>query len=215
MRAVNLLPVDARPGSRWATIGREASARRILGGSGVAAGVLVLAFAGLTLHQRSVVGQRRTELHDAQAQLVAAQAKALEGQQAQAASVARFSVMQKLVARRLAWEDVLRDLARVLPRGVFLQSLEASAPTPAGTVAATPGAAAPAGAAAAAATVPTVFTVSGSADSQIRVARVLDRLSILPWLSDVTLQSSIRGSGTDHTPLQFTIGATISSTGGR
>ena len=89
----------------------------------------------------------------------------------------------------------------MLPRGVFLQGLQASAPTP--TVAAT-ATTAPAGG--------TGFTVNGSADSQIRVAWVLDRLSLLPWLSDVTLQSSVRS---DTGPVQFTIGATVGSTGGR
>jgi len=215
MRAVNLLPEEARPGSRWATIGRGASARQVLGRSGIAAGVLALALAGLTVHQRGVVGERQTELQDGQAQLVAAQAKAAEVQQAQAASVARFSALQTLVAQRLAWEDVLRDLARVLPEGVFLQSLSASSPTPVAAAAA--GTPAPATAAAPGA-VPTSFTVNGSADSQKRVARVLDRLSLLPWLSDVTLQSSVRGGSDGEpgtTPVQFTIGATIGSTGGR
>jgi Tfp pilus assembly protein PilN len=202
MRAVNLLPEDARPGSRWATVGRGASARRVLGGSGVAAGVLALAFAGLTLHQRGVVDERRTDLHDVQARLVAAQAQAVEVQQAQTASLARFSALQTLVAQRVAWEDVLRDLARVLPGNVFLQSLQAAAPTL--TAAATPEAGA----------VPTGFTVTGAADSQVRVAQVLDRLSLLPWLSDVTLQSSIRGQGEGATPVQFAIGASIGSTGG-
>ena len=204
MRAVNLLPDEFRPGSRWTTIGRGASARRVLGGSGVAAGVLVLLFAGLTLHQRGVVSDRETELQDVQARLVAAQAQALEGQQAQAASVARFSVVQKLVAQRIAWEDVLRDLAQVMPRGVYLQGLQASAPTLAGSTPGTPTGAAPD-------IVPTAFTLNGSADSQIRVARVLDRLSILPWLTDVTLQSSVRE---DRKPILFTIGATIGPTGG-
>ena len=202
MRAVNLLPEEARPRGRWATIGREASARRVLGGAGIAAGVLLLAFAGLTLHQRSVAGQRKTELHDVQAQLVAAQAQAAKGQQARAASAARFSVLQTLVAQRLAWEDVLRDIARVLPNGVFLQGLQAASPTPTAGATPMPG-------------VATGFTVNGFADSQIRVAWVLDRLSLLPWLSEVTLQSSVRGAGTARAPVQFTIGATIGSTGGR
>lgn len=208
MRAVNLLPLEARPGSRWATFGRGASARRVLGTCGVAAGVLALAFAGLTLHQRSVVGDRQAELHDVQARLVAAQAQAVEAQQTQAASMARFSVLQTLVAQRIAWEDVLRDLARVLPGGVFLQGLQAAAPTPTAPAAATSAAPATAG------TVATGFTINGSADSQMRVARVLDGLSLLPWLSDVTLQSSVR-AGDGRTPVQFTIGATIGSTGGR
>jgi len=208
MRAVNLLPEDQRPGSRLATIGRGASARRVLGGAGVAAGVLALAFAGLTLHQRGVVHDRRTELHDVEARLVAAQAQALEVQQAQAESEARFSALQTLVSQRIAWADVLRDLARVVPGSVFLQSLQATSPTltavdPTGAAAATPGAA------------PTGFTVTGSADSQDRVAQVLDRLALLPWLSDVTLQSSIRAGGESNTPVQFIIAATLGATGGR
>ena len=207
MRAVNLLPDDARPGNRWATIGRGASARRVLGGTGVAAGVLALAFAGLTLHQRGVVDERRTELHDVQARLVAAQAQAVKVQQAQAASLARFSALQTLVAQRVAWEDVLRDLSRVLPGNVFLQSLQASAPSLTATSTAAPAGTTPGA-------VPTGFTVTGSADSQVRVAQVIDRLSLLPWLSDVTLQSSVRGGGEGRTQVQFTIGASLGSTGG-
>ena len=69
MRAVNLLPEDLRPGHRLASIGRGASARRVLGGSGIAAGVLALAFAGVTLHQRGVVDDRRTALADVETRL--------------------------------------------------------------------------------------------------------------------------------------------------
>jgi len=203
MRAVNLLPEDQRPGSRWKTVGRGASARRVLGGAGVAAGVIALAFAALTIQQRGVVDERRTQLHDVEARLVAAQAQALAVQQAQAASEARFSALQTLVAQRVVWEDVLRDLARVLPGGVFLQTLQATSPTLTAADAAIPGEA------------PTGFTVTGSADSQVRVAQVLDRLDLLPWLTDVTLQSSLRAGGESRTPVQFTIGATLGSTGGQ
>jgi Tfp pilus assembly protein PilN len=203
MRAVNLLPEDQRPGSRWKTAGRGASARRVLGGAGVAAGVLALAFGALTIQQRGVVDERRTELHDVEARLVAAKAQALEVQQAQAASEARFAALQTLVAQRVVWEDVLRDLARVLPDGVFLQALQATSPSLTGGAAAAPGA------------VPTGFTVTGSADSQVRVAQVLDRLALLPWLADVTLQSSVRAGGETSTPVQFIIGATLGSTGGQ
>jgi hypothetical protein len=59
--------------------------------------------------------------------------------------------------------------------------------------------------------------VTGSASSQNRVALVLDRLAALPWLSNVTLQSSTRGSagqtgakGAD----QFTVSANFNLTGG-
>ncbi len=208
MRAVNLLPEEARPGSRWAAIGRGASARRVLGGSGIAAGVLALAFTGLFVHQRGVVEDRRTALNDVETRLVAAQAQAQAVQAAQAASQARLAALRTVVSQRIVWEDVLRDLSRILPGNVFLDSLIASSPT---LTALAPGSApAPAPTPGA---VPTGFTVTGSADSQARVALVLDRLALLPWLSNVTLQSSVRGA--TNLPVQFTIGASLRSTGGR
>ena len=211
MHAVNLLPLDARPGSRWLVAGREASARRVLSGAGIAAGVLALSFGGLFVQQRSVVDDRRAELHDVETRLVAAQARAAEVQQAQAASAARLSTFQTVVAQRLAWESVLRDLARVIPANVWLQSLTATSPSP---TAAGVGAAAPVAATTPATpATPVGFTVTGSADSQNRVAQVLDRLALLPWLSNVTLQSSVRGG--EGSSVQFTIGATLGSTGGR
>ena len=132
--------------------------------------------------------------------------------QARAASAARLTAFQTVVAQRLAWEDVLRDLSRVLPANVWLQSLNATSPTL--TAGAARGTTAPvATSPTSPAAVPVGFTVAGSADSQIRVAQVLDRLALLPWLSNVTLQSSVRGS--DDSSVQFTIGATLGSTGGR
>jgi Tfp pilus assembly protein PilN len=208
MRAVNLLPVDARPGSRLLTVGREASARRVLSRAGIAAGVLALAFTGLVVHQRGIVDDRRKELHDVETRLVAAEARAAEVKAAQAASQARLTAFQTVVAQRIMWEDVLRDLSRVLPANVWLQSLNATSPT------LTAGATAAAPVAATAGAMPTGFTVMGEADSQVRVADILDRLALLPWLTTVTLQSSTRSSGEDST-LQFTIGATLGSTGGR
>ena len=207
MRAVNLLPEESRPGNRWAAIGRGASARRVLGGSGVAAGVLALAIAGLFMYERGVVDDRRTTLHDVETRLVAAQAQAAAVQAAQAARTARLAALRTVVSQRVAWEDVLRDLALVLPGNVFLENLNATAPTQT--------ALSPTGAAAAPPTagVPTGFTVTGSADSQVKVALILDRLALLPWLSDITLQQSVR-SGDVSTPIDFTIAATLGSTGG-
>ena len=76
MRAVNLLPEEDGPGIVSATFGRGASARRVLSGSGIAAGVLAILFAGLFIHQRGVVDDRRTSLHDVETRLIAAQARA-------------------------------------------------------------------------------------------------------------------------------------------
>lgn len=210
MRAVNLLPADERPGNRWVSLGRGVSGRHVLGGSGIAAGVLALVFAGLFLHQRGVVDDRRTELHDVETRLIASQARAAAVEEARAASQARLAAFRTVISQRVPWEDVLRDLSRVVPSNVYLQSLNATSPTltavgAAGTssAAATPGGA------------PTGFTVSGFADSQVRVAQVLDRLALLPWLTEITLQSSTRGAGTTNSRVQFAIAASLNSTGGR
>jgi Tfp pilus assembly protein PilN len=208
MRAVNLLPIEARPGSRLLTVGREASARRVLSRAGIAAGVLAVAFTGLTVHQRGIVDDRRNELHDVETRLVAAEARAADVKAAQAASQARLAAFQTVVEQRIMWEDVLRDLSRVLPANVWLTTLTANSPT------STAGAAAAAATAITPGATPTGFTIVGSADSQVRVADILDRLALLPWLTNVTLQSSVRGSAEEST-LQFTIGATLGSTGGR
>jgi Tfp pilus assembly protein PilN len=200
MRAVNLLPEELRPGHRWARIGRRAQARKVLGASGLAAGVLAIALMGLVVHARGVVADRQATLREVEARLLAAEAKAAEVRAARAATEARLAAARDVIARRVVWEDVMRDLGRVLPRSAYLQSLQVST------------GAAPADGT----TAPTGFTIIGFADSQNRVAQVLDRLALLPWLDGVSLTSSVRGGGTgEGTPVQFTIGATFNSTGGR
>jgi Tfp pilus assembly protein PilN len=63
---------------------------------------------------------------------------------------------------------------------------------------------------------PTAFVVTGRTSSQRSVARIIDRLSVLPWLSDVSLQQSTRGeTGNGGLTVQFTIGANLSSIGGK
>ena len=174
--------------------------------------MLALLVTVLAVHQRGVVEDRRVELHNVETRVVAAEARAAEVQAARAATTARLTAFQTVVAQRLAWEDVLRDLSLVLPANVWLSSLNATSPTltaGAASAPAVPVAAAPAGSAPA----PVGFTLAGSADSQVRVAQVLDRLALLPWLSNVTLQSSVRGG--EGSSVQFSIGATLGSTGGR
>jgi Tfp pilus assembly protein PilN len=216
MRAVNLLPLDARPGHRLAGVGKEASARRVLSGAGIAAGVVALLFAGLAVYQRGVVEDRRTELQNVETRVVAAEARAARVKQARAASAARLTAFQTVVGQRIAWEDILLDFSRIVPPNVWLQSLQAASPTSAvaGATAAvastTPAPTTPAAAAS-----PVGFSINGSADSQVRVAQVLDRLALLPWLSGVTLNSSVRDGSGPGSSVKFSIGATLGSTGGR
>ena len=189
MQAVNLLPEYARAGRRWTSAGSELNARKIIQIGGSAAVVAALLFGLLYFRERSVVGDKKSELTTAQAHLVAQQARAKPIQDAQAANAAKLSFMRSVTTTRVHWDSVLGDLGRDLPTGAYLTSLSVASPV------ATPGAAPASGA--------TSFTISGTTNSHDRVALVLDRLALLPWLSNIALQSSSRNGST----VTFSIGA--------
>jgi Tfp pilus assembly protein PilN len=193
MQAVNLLPAYARPASRLASIGKELSPARVVKIGGIVAAVCALAIAALYVYERSVVNDRKATLSDAQARLAAVEATAAPLRAAESASTARATIIRTVSGSRVAWEGVLRDLSRVLPDQVSLQSLSSQSPTPASGVASPP----------AVGVAPTSFTIAGTTTSHVRVGLVLDRLALLPWLSDVTLGSSSHGTAGD----QFTISA--------
>lgn len=204
MQAVNLLPEYARPRRGWTTTGAQLSSRRILPLGGGAAAVLAIAIGLLYIHERSVVSSRKSDLATAEARLVAANAQAAPIRAAQAEVQARLASMKAITGARVHWDIALADLGHVLPTGVHLNSLQASSPTPVASLAAapvTPGGAPPAPVAPTGVT----FTIAGSTTSYDHVALVLDRLALLPWLQNVTLQST---SQAPSSPATFTIGAT-------
>jgi Tfp pilus assembly protein PilN len=194
MEAVNLLPLHARPGRRWATVGRDASPRRVLKGGAAVACVVVVGLGLAYVHQRSVMNDNRATLAAVQTEVAAADAEAAPLRAAQAGVAARMPAATTIASSRIAWESLLADLSRVMPRRVRLQTLSLQSPTPLspGAPAAaptTPPSSTPAPSAGAA-----PFTVTGVATSHVRVALVLDRLASLPWLSNVTLVSSTNGA---------------------
>jgi Tfp pilus assembly protein PilN len=196
MQAVNLLPEYARAGRRWKTAGSELSARRILPIGGAAAIGLALLFGLFYFHERSLVSDKKSELATAQARLVAQSARAEPIKQAQAASQARLAFMRAVTATRVHWDSVLGDLGRVLPTGVSLTALSASAPASAAAATAVTGGA--------------TFTATGGTSSHVRVALILDRLALLPWLANVGLTSTARSGDA----VNFTITATYVGGGG-
>jgi Tfp pilus assembly protein PilN len=214
MEAVNLLPLYARPGHRWAAVGKDLPTRRVLAVGGAVAGAAAIALGGAFVYERSVVNDKQDTLASVQTQLSVAQAKAEPLRAVQSESESKLGTVRAISVRRVLWESVLRDLARVLPSNVQLQSLQVQSPTP--LAAAVGGGSASASTSASTAAF-SGFTVVGSASSQKRVALVLDRLAALPWLSGVTLQSSTRGSagslGSKEAD-QFTISANFNFVGG-
>lgn len=217
MQAVNLLPAYARPGHPWGAVGKDLSPRRVVKAGSVVALVAVLGLGFGFVHARSVVNDKRAELADVQAEVAVADSKAAPLRATQAAAAARMAVAGTASSKRIAWEQLLADLSRVLPNHVYLQNLSLQSPTPvaAGASAAaaptTPPGATPAPSSASS------FSVTGVASSHVKVAVVLDRLASLPWLSNVTLLSSTNGGASGSTLSRgdtFSVSATLNPTGG-
>jgi Tfp pilus assembly protein PilN len=211
MRAVNLLPAGATRGRRWGGVADSQSAKRVLVTAAATAGVVVVAFAAAFVHTHSVVSDKQSTLDGLSQKVAAAEAKAASAQAARSSAQARRVAVTTVTSQRVTWEQILRDLGRVLPRNVLLDNLQAQAPTPTVATSTTSTTATTT-----TGSTPTAFIVTGYTNSQKSVARVIDRLAVLPWLSDVTLQQSTRAdTGRGGLTVQFTIGANLSSTGGK
>jgi Tfp pilus assembly protein PilN len=214
MEAVNLLPAYARPGHPWAAVGRDLSARRVLKGGSVLACVAVVGLGLGYVYERSVVNDRRATLTDVQAEVAVADAKAAPFRSAQAAAAARMAAAGTVSEKRVVWERLLADVSSVLPKQVYLQSLSAQSPTPLAP-GAIPAPTTPApGAPTPATTGASGFSATGVASSHVRVALVLDRLASLPWLSNVTLVSTVNGGTTLSRGDTFTVTAGFNPIGG-
>jgi len=207
MRAVNLLPADARTAkSGLSAVGTQIPVRQALQIGGAVALLFTIAIVGLYMHERSVVHGAQSTLTNDQARLAAMQAQvdAVRNDQQEASS--RMSAMNAVVGSRMNWDRTMGELARVLPADTVLTNLEAGAPVTAAAVSAvtatavgdTP-VAVPAGT--------STLTISGSSPSYVRVANVLDKLSLLPWLTGVTLESTSKQAGGTAT---WAINATVS-----
>jgi Tfp pilus assembly protein PilN len=223
MRALNLLPaplVEKRQD-------RFQSRLRTTNGIAAAAGavlVLVVVLLGLGFAQgRSDVSDRRTTLDRLEAQVAQNQASASVSAAVAAQAQAHLAAFTAASAGRAAYDNLLDQLGRVLPRGAWLDTLQltpgatstsSTGPTTESTgsaVVTSNGLSSSDGAAAPAAT---TLTVTGFALTQGTVARVLDRLALIPALSDVSLQSTQRADVAGKKAMQFTIVANVRTAGG-
>jgi Tfp pilus assembly protein PilN len=212
MRAVNLLP--------------EESATRlpktaVLPLAGAAAAVLAAGVVGTLAHSESGnVARESKQLDDLKLQLSKTHAaKQTTGTTSAllASRGSRVAAVEAALSGRVAWDLVLRQIALVLPEDTWLDGLQLTSPT-------SPDAAATAStstttssttstSATTSATAPTGVVINGYTKSADGLARVIQRLSVVPSLSDVTLttaQATQRGS---KRVFQFTINANIATKG--
>ena len=241
MRAVNLLPAP-RVEKRQDDVQSRARTTKAIAVVAVAVLVLVAVVLGYSVsHSRSQVNDRHAKLDGLKAEVAQAQAAAAVPGAARATTQAHLAAITSAASGRIAWDGLLGELLRVMPAGAWLQTLQAgngasttsssssssTTPSTSATTASAP-ATAVAGAVSTTGAMPTSFVVSGFALSQDIVALALDRLALMPGLSDVTLQSTQRasvgatpGSTPGSTPgntnadaVQFTISANVRSAGG-
>ncbi len=185
MRAVNLLPEGSRPTRASGT--RVGSAYFVIGALALVV-VGVLAYV-VTTNQ---VSSSQADAQKAEKQAAEATARAQKlaafGDFAQVKATREQSVAA-LARSRYDWERTLRELARVLPKGVFVTSLDATSGGVASS--ASQGASASTGGDAAAAG--PNMKIAGCAPDHRDVATTLVRLKSLHGVTDVKLSDSTKG----------------------
>ena len=195
MRAVNLLPRDE--------VKKSFEAKRgVIFGGAFGAALATAALVSMTISAGGAVGERQAELDGLRAEIAAIPAPVVKDANTNdvlaAEKSARVGAMSAALTSRVAWDRVLRQVSLVLPEDVWLTSLSATAPSPA--TAAGDGTA-------------SGFTLIGSTYSQNGVARFLSRLSVIPDLENVRLQSSESVLVNERQLVQFTILADVRAPG--
>jgi Tfp pilus assembly protein PilN len=202
MRAVNLLPRQHLEQTR-----ERPNALVLL--AAIGGGAVLLALVAGTLVASRSVDREKQALASARAVLavtpdhqLSAQTQSFR-QQVLTQREQRSLALASALGKRVSWDRVLRRFALVLPDDVWLNSLTANVPLdPASTaIATTTSTTLPAAA--------TELTIVGYTYSQASVARLLERLSVVPDLTDVQLKSSQSSTVSNQKVINFTIVANI------
>lgn len=198
MKAVNLIPPDARRGG-------HTDIRSLRGPGTFVLGLLVVVLAMVTLYVMAAnkVSENRGRLAALQQQLDQTQALAskLNGYtQFEALAKARVQTVQEIASGRFDWHQALSDLSRVVPANTSLTSVSATVSPNSGA-----GGTSSAGGLRGDITVP-AFELSGCTATEDDVSRLMSRLRLIRGVSRVTLSDAVKSSST-------TQAATVSSTG--
>ncbi len=118
----------------------------------------------------------------------------------------RKAALASALAKRVAWDRILREVSLVIPEDVWLASVSAKLPEsdPSGE-----GSAAGGGDAEAASTPTTLLMISGYTRSQRGVARLLGRLSLVPAFAAVQLISSTEVEIDGQKVMNFSLAASL------
>jgi Tfp pilus assembly protein PilN len=185
VRAVNLIPRDARRGGASPSLNN-------LGPSHLLLGLLTIAVAMVTLYvlSNNTVSQRKAQLASLNQQMSTMQAQVNRLQsyeKFEKLAQAREATVQQIANGRFPWKDALTDLAKVVPPKTVFQSLTA-------TVSSTTNTTGSAGGSLRGAINAPAFTIKGCTGSQDEVAQLMGRLKLINGVDRVSLEDST-GSG--------------------
>jgi Tfp pilus assembly protein PilN len=189
MRAVNLIPTDARKGGGAGAAGRSGGAVYVLlGGLAILVGlVAVWALAGHGIaNKRANLAKLNNETAAAQAQ---AQALAAYNDYTKIRQD-RVTTVRSLALSRFNWSQALDAVARTLPKDAWVMSMTGTA-APGVSV---EGGGSSAGSLRAARSVPAIELV-GCTTTQSKVARLVSRLRAVPGVDRVSIADSKKPDG--------------------
>jgi Tfp pilus assembly protein PilN len=193
MRAVNLIPSDARRGASVGAGRSQGVAYVVLGVLGAIA-VLVLLY-GVARHHES---SRRAQLASISAETRHAReavAALTPYTSFQALREQRTAAVTSVVNSRFDWAHAFHELGRVLPHDAAIASLDGTVGSASATGSSSSTTTSAAGSSTPAGSVPTI-TLGGCASSQSEVALTLQRLRLIDGVSAVSLKNSTKaGSG--------------------
>lgn len=182
MKAVNLIPRDARRRGGSPSLGN-------LGASHLLIGLLAVALAMVTVYvlSNNTVNSRKAQLASLHQQVarVSSEISRLQSYESfEKLAQARESTVQEIAQTRFDWHGALSDLSKVVPANTTLESLQATV-SPSTNV----GGGSGSGSVRADIVAP-AFALKGCTASQDDVAQLMSRLRLINGVSRVTLEDS-------------------------
>ena len=192
MKAVNLIPADAKRGSRGPSTSKGLPTYLFLG-------VLAAAVALVTVYVLASNDVTQRKAKSAMLQGEIAQVKARSDSLSHYAQFSqmtqsRISSVRQLASSRFDWHSTLAQISQVVPKNTSLATLNGTAVTslPTAGTAAPTSTAAPAG---------TSIQLTGCTKSQPDVAKLMSRLRLIDGVDSVTLNSSTKqDAGSSSSP---------------
>jgi Tfp pilus assembly protein PilN len=185
MKAVNLIPADAKRGSRGGASASKGLPTYIF------LGVLAIAVGLVTLYvlASNDISQRQAKVTTLQAEIAQVQARSgslSHYAQFSQMTQSRIGSVRQLATSRFDWHSTLTQIAQVIPKNTSLATLTGTAASSDPTAA---GAAAPTSTGASAGT---SIGLTGCTKSQPDVAKLMSRLRLIDGVASVTLTSSTK-----------------------